>query len=42
VVVAFVVVVSVPLAVSSVRVSRDAVDRANVAPVASQCAEEAG
>jgi uncharacterized hydrophobic protein (TIGR00271 family) len=42
VVIAFVVVLSVPLAVSTVRVSRDAVDRANVAPVASQWAEQAG
>jgi Domain of unknown function (DUF389) len=42
VVIGFVVVVSVPLAVSSVRISRDAIAGANVAPVARQWAEEAG
>jgi uncharacterized hydrophobic protein (TIGR00271 family) len=42
VVVAFVVILTVPLAVSTVRVSTDAVDRANVAPVAQRWADAAG
>lgn len=42
VVIGFVVVVSVPLAVSSVRISRDAIADANVTPVARQWAEDAG
>ena len=42
VVIGFVVVLSVPLAASSVRISRDAVAGANVAPVARQWAEEGG
>jgi uncharacterized hydrophobic protein (TIGR00271 family) len=42
VVTGFVVVLSVPLGVSSVRISRDAVAGANVAPVARQWAEETG
>jgi hypothetical protein len=41
-VIGFVVVLSVPLAVSSVRTSRDAVAGANVAPVARRWAGEAG
>jgi hypothetical protein len=42
VVVGFVVVLSVPLGVSTVRISSDAVDGANVAPVARQWAGAAG
>jgi hypothetical protein len=42
VVIGFVVVLSVPLAVSSVRISRDAIAGANVAPVARQWAAAAG
>jgi len=42
VVIAFVVVLSVPLGVSTVRISRDAVESANITPVASRWAEEAG
>ena len=42
VVIGFVVVLAVPLAISTLQTSSDAVDRANVAPVASQWAGAAG